>query len=45
MTGTSFVHHARGSMTPQRIAQAAKGKRMATKHNVPKRFRKGRGWR
>lgn len=26
-------------------SDAAKGKRMAVKHRVPKRYRKGRGWR
>lgn len=104
MTGQSFVHDRRGSMTGARIARifaaaggrchickrklgpaddyeidhvislanggtdddanlapacewcherksaddttaAAKGKRMATKHTVPKRFRQSRGWR
>lgn len=25
--------------------QAAKGRRVMTKHSVPKRFRQGRGWR
>lgn len=104
MTGSSFVHEKRGSMTPQRalrifqahdgkchickrkigageswevehvvplcgggtdddanlapacpwchsektsedVSQAAKGKRMAAKAFVPKRFKKSRGWR
>ena len=30
--------------TSEDITDAAKGKRMATKHTVPKRFRQSRGW-
>ncbi len=31
--------------TSDDISEAAKGKRIATKHTVPKRFRQKRGWR
>lgn len=33
------------SKTSEDHAQAGHGRRMATKHNVPKRFRQGKGWR
>ena len=33
------------SKTADDHALAGHGRRMATKHRVPKRFRKGRGWR
>ena len=34
-----------GDKTADDVAQAAKGKRMAAKAFVPKRFKKSRGWR